>query len=133
VAKSRFEIAAPVIERELAKPYRYGEADCFFLGCRVADAFDKKRRMGPDHYRAYSSLFGAQKALRKRGYISLSDLFAARLEPIAPAQCQFGDIGIILLSDGEHVGVCVGQGFVTKTEKGRSFHGLDEAIAAFRT
>ncbi|PLU11878.1 hypothetical protein BMJ30_28640, partial [Sinorhizobium medicae] len=39
---------------------------------------------------------------------------------------------ILHLADGaEHVGVCLGARFVTKTERGRSDHGLADVIAAF--
>ncbi|NMG39879.1 hypothetical protein GRZ55_11555 [Chelativorans sp. ZYF759] len=130
---TRFEIANPVIEREMTKPYRYGESDCFFLGCRVADAFDKSRRLGPDNYRAYKTLFGAQKALRKRGFSSLVDFFDAHLERIGASQCRFGDLAIMDLPDGEHVAVFTGQRFMTKTPKGRSHHDLSAVKAAFRT
>ena len=126
---TRFEIASPVIERELAKPYRYGESDCFFLGCRVADAFDRGRRLGPSNYRAYKSLFGAQKALRRAGYRSLVDYFGDRLVRIGAASCRFGDLAILDLPDGEHVAVFTGQRFLTKTPAGSALFGL--AFAAW--
>lgn len=133
MAKTRFEIAQPVIEAELAKPYAYGVADCFFFGCRVADAFDRKRKIVSTYRGSYKTLMGAQKALRKRGHKSLAELFAVHLEPCAPAACQFGDLVILQLADGEHVGVCVGDRFVTKTERGREHHSIGAVKAAFRT
>ena len=133
MAKTRFEIAQPVIEAELAKPYAYGVADCFFFGCQVADAFDPFRQMVRAYSGSYKTLMGAQKALRKRGHKSLSDLFAAHLRPCAASEAQFGDIAILKLADGDHVGVCVGAKFITKTERGRSLHDLSAVKAAFRT
>lgn len=130
---TRFEIAQPVIEAELAKPYIYGSADCFFFGLRIADAFDPAREMVKTYSGSYKTLMGAQKALRKRGYSSLTDLFAQHLEPCAPSSAQFGDLVILQLADGEHVGVCVGTRFITKTERGRSDHDLSAVKAAFRT
>lgn len=131
MAKSRYETVAPVIEREMAKPYRYGTADCFFFGCRVADALDKKLKLASTYRGSYTTLFGAQKALRKHGFTSLSELFTAHLEPCAAGQARLGDIAILQLGDGEHVGVCVGAKFLTKTERGQSFHDLSAVKAAF--
>lgn len=133
MAKTRFEIAQPVIEAELAKPYQYGVADCFFFGCRVADAFDPSRKMVETYSGSYRTLMGAQKALRKRGYKSLAHLFAEHLRLCAASEAQFGDIAILQLADGEHVGLCVGASFITKTERGRSLHDLSAVKAAFRT
>lgn len=130
---TRFETAMPVIEAELAKPYAYGEADCFFFGCRIADAFDPERKMVKTYSGSYKTLLGAQRALRKRGYSSLVDLFAAHLTQCGAAKAQDGDIAILQLSDGEHVGVRIGGRFVTKTEHGPSYHDLSAVKAAFRT
>lgn len=130
---TRFEIVAPVIEAELAKPYQYGIADCFFFGCRIADAFDPSREMVKTYSGSYRTLMGAQKALRKRGHESLVDLFALHLTRCAAGEAQTGDIVILELADGEHVGVCVGARFITKTERGRSDHDLSAVKAAFRT
>lgn len=133
VAKTRFEIAQPVIEAELAKPYAYGTADCFMFGCRVADAFDPARKMVKTYSGSYKTLTGAQRALRRRGFKSLAELFVVHLEPCAPSEAQTGDLVILQLADGEHVGACVGLKFITKTERGRSLHDVSAVKAAFRT
>ena len=123
----------PVIEAELAKPYAYGTADCFFFGCRIADAFDPVRELAKTYSGAYRTLMGAQKALRKRGFTSIAELLAVHLEPCAPAECRLGDLVVLQLADGEHVGVCAGTRFITKTERGRADHDLSAVKAAFRT
>ncbi len=133
MAKTRFEIAQPVIEAELAKPYAYGVADCFMFGCRVADAFDGGRALVVTYGGAYKTLAGAQRALRRRGFISLAQLFEKHLEPCAPSEAQFGDLAVLQINLAEHVGVCVGANFITKTERGRSLHDLSAVKAAFRT
>lgn len=133
VVESRFEVAQPVIDAELAKPYAYGVSDCFFFGCEIADGFHPERAMVKTYAGSYKTLLGAQRALRKRGFKSLSDLFAAHLEPCAASEAQFGDLVILQLADGEHVGVCLGRRFITKTERGRSYHDLGDVKAAFRT
>lgn len=133
VVKTRFEIAAPVVEAEMAKPYQYGVADCFFLGCRVADAFDPSREMVKTYADAYRTFKGAQRAMWKRGYTSIVDLLDVHLERCAPSLARDGDLAVLLLSDGEHVGVSIGGRFVTKTARGRSRHGVGDVKAAFRT
>lgn len=133
MAKTRFEIAQPVIEAELAKPYAYGVADCFMFGCRMADAFDGSRGMVATYGGSYKTLTGAQRALRRRGFTSLVEFFSTHLEQCAPGAAQIGDLAVIQLADGEHVGVCVGLKFITKTERGRSLHDVSAVKAAFRT
>ncbi|WP_141333429.1 DUF6950 family protein, partial [Sinorhizobium meliloti] len=88
-----------------------------------------------DNYRgAYRTLAGAQRALRRRGHTSLVSFFAAELgqQPKGGAEARLGDLVILRLTDGaEHVGICLGARFVTKTERGRSDHRLADVIAAF--
>ncbi|MDX0213076.1 hypothetical protein GOC35_15650 [Sinorhizobium meliloti] len=130
---NRFRIVEATLMRELAKPYAYGSADCFMLGCAFIDALTGLATA--DKYRgAYRTLAGAQRALRRRGHTSLVSFFTAELgqEPKGGAEARLGDLVILRLSDGaEHVGVCLGARFVTKTERGRSDHGLADVIAAF--
>ncbi|MDX0060398.1 hypothetical protein GOC19_29030 [Sinorhizobium meliloti] len=130
---NRFRIVEAALARELAKPYAYGLADCFMLGCAFVDALTGSAFA--DKYRgAYQTLAGAQRALRRRGHASLVSFFAAELgqQPQGGAEARLGDLVILRLADGaEHVGVCLGARFVTKTERGRSDHGLADVIAAF--
>jgi len=104
-------------------------SDCFFVGCRTADALDPKLLLVEKYVGSYSTLAGAQRALRRRKCKSLAELFARHLTPCAPAQAQLGDLVIINMGDGDHVGAQ----FITKTVSGPSFHGLSECTAAFRT
>ena len=130
---NRFRIVEATLARELARPYAYGSADCFTLGCAFVDALTGSALA--DTYRgAYRTLAGAQRALRRRGHTSLVSFFAAELgqQPKGGAEARLGDLVILRLSDGaEHVGVCLGARFVTKTERGRSDHGLADVVAAF--
>jgi len=130
---SRFQITAATLAAELAKPYVYGESDCFFLGCRMADALDPTLGLVDRYWHSYSTLLGAQKALRKHGFETLSDLFGSHLEPCAPAEARLGDIAVLQLDRGQHVAVCLDTRFTTRTEVGRSDHPLTAVVAAFRT
>lgn len=130
---NRFRIVEATLNAELAKPYAYGTADCFFMGCAMIDALTgaetAKKYIG-----SYKTLAGAQKALRRRKHKSLVTFFAAELEqePKGAAEARFGDLVVLRLADGaEHVGICIGVRFVTKTPDGRQDYGLWEVIAAF--
>lgn len=129
---TRFEIAAPVIREGLATPYVYGSSDCFTLGCRVADVLGG-HGMEATYKGAYRTLIGAHRALVKRGFKTLADLLGAHLEPCAAAQARFGDLAVVNLEDGDHVAVCLGEMFVTKTPRGPSHHSFADVTAAFRT
>lgn len=122
------------LRAELAKLYAYGSADCFLLGCQMADALDMGRGLVSTYGGSYKTLMGAQRALRKRGCKSLVDLFARHMTPCAPAQAALGDLVILDVGGAEHVGVCLSSTrFVTKTEAGPAYFGLGSVKAAFRT
>jgi hypothetical protein len=128
---NRFEIVEATLNAELAKPYQYGIADCFFLGIAMIDALsgsDNRKKFA----KAYRTLPGAQRALRRRGHTSLVTLFETIVEPCAPAEARLGDIVVLQLGPHEHVGICLGSKFLTKTDKGKSYHVISDCIAAFR-
>jgi NlpC/P60 family. len=133
---NRFRTVEATLNAELAKPYAYGtpeKSDCFMMGCALVDALEGTQIAGK-YAGAYKTLAGAQRALRKRGFKSLIDFWTAELgrPSVSAAGARFGDLVILRLADGaEHVGVCLGTRFVTKTEKGREDHGLSDVVAAF--
>jgi hypothetical protein len=134
---SRFETVCATLEAEMAKPYAYGIADCFFTGLAMIDALQ-----GTDYQKTYAgrytTLAGAQKALRQEGHKTLVTFFEGLLAPCAPAQAYLGDICIIALPVpgkkrmAEHVGVHDGRRFIVKTDEGRKVFEYTDAIAAFR-
>jgi hypothetical protein len=129
----RFRIGSGTLERELSTPYAYGPADCFHLGCAMSDALHGTSFI--EEYRgAYKTLKGAHMALRRRGFSSLVEFWSAALgqDPDGAATARYFDLVILRLADGaEHVGVCLGSRFTTKTERGRSDHGLSDVVATF--
>ena len=83
---------------------------------------------------AYKTLKGAHIALRRRGFANLVDFWSAELgqDPDGAASAHYFDLVILRLADdAEHVGVCIGNRFTTKTERGRSDHGLSDVVATF--
>ncbi len=128
---SRFDTVQSVLKDELAKPYVYGEADCFFLGCRMADALNPELGLVDKYWRSYKTLRGAQRALRKRGHKSLTTFFASHLDPKSPASAMFGDLAVVVVDGGEHVAICLGDRFTSKTAQGAVHFRLADCIAAF--
>lgn len=129
---SRFETVKATLDAERAKPYVYGRSDCFMLGIAMIDALSGSK-LRAKYEGCYSTLLGAQRALRRRKHKTLADLFQKHLgEPVAPALAQLGDLVILRLADGEHVGICLGARFITKTERGCTLHSLPDCITAFR-
>lgn len=134
---NRFRIVDATLTAELAKPYAYGtpeKSDCFMMGLAMVDALEGTQRAAK-YAGAYRTLAGAQRALRRRGHASLVSFFTAELErdPVGGASAQLGDLVILRLADGaEHVGVCLGARFRTKTPAGRLDCSLADVVAAFR-
>ena len=133
---NRFRNVQSTLSGELAKPYDYGtpdRSDCFMMGCALVDAIEGSH-LTAKYAGAYRTLAGAQRALRERGFKSLVEFWTAELErsAVGAAEARFGDLVILRLTDGaEHVGVCLGMRFVTKTAKGREDHSLTDVVAAF--
>ena len=134
---SRFEIVSRVMADELGKPYEYGKADCFMLGCQMIDALT-----GSDHAGTYGGTYdtmaGAQRALRKQGCKSLSQFFLKKigLETVTPSFARIGDLAILELDHSgrkaEHVAIFNGRTFTTKTETGSASYGFDAVKACFK-
>lgn len=133
---NRYRVVEKVLKEEFAKPYDFGDpqrSDCFFMGLAMIDALTESS-FCEKYAGTYSDLLGAQKALRKLKHKSLATFFASILdkESVGGAQAKLGDLAILKLPDGaEHVAICVGSRFATKTPKGRQDYGLSEVIAAF--
>lgn len=133
---NRFRIVEATLTAELAKPYAYGnpaQSDCFFMGLALVDALEGSQ-LARTYAGCYSTLAGAQRALRRRGYATLVSFFSAALNRSEKggAEARFGDLVILRLDDGaEHVGVCLGTRFRTKAPAGARDYSLDSVVAAF--
>lgn len=130
---NRFRKVEATLTAELAKPYAYGTADCFFMGLALIDALEGSQR-ARKFAGSYKTLAGAQRALRRRGHSSLVSFFSAELDRLVlgGAEACFGDLVILRLLDGaEHVAVCLGTRFRTKTPDGARDYALDTVVAAF--
>lgn len=128
---TRFAIVSGIIKTARDESYAYGVNDCFFLGLKVIDALQ-----GTEHVKtyagAYSTLRGAQKALRKRKHKSLVT-FYAELVPVIPwGRAQIGDLAVVEIDGAEHIGVHGGQAWMSITEAGPVTWPLHLAKCAFK-
>ncbi|WP_422371351.1 DUF6950 family protein [Hoeflea sp.] len=128
---NRATVVSEIIKAARAEPYAYGINDCFFLGLKVIDALQ-----GTSHVDAYtgsySTLKGAQKALRKHDHTSLITFLSELGEPVAWGRSRIGDIAIVEVDGAEHVGIHGGQSWHSITEAGPAAWPLHFAKRAFR-
>ena len=136
-AMSRFKTVSGAMAGELAKPYEYGRADCFMMGCAIVDALQGTAYTSMYGGR-YTTLAGAQKALRKEGCKSLATFFEVKigLNPIPASFATIGDIAVLEVMHGgrlaEHVAIFIGTKFTTKTELGPASYGFEAVKACFK-
>jgi hypothetical protein len=102
------------IERHGAMLFQYGESDCltFAMDCvKVMTGYDPM-----EGARDYTTIEGAYKRLKQRGYDNIGDALADKFEEIPTSMAQRGDVGVIL-GDGFQVAVVfVGPHAVGKDE-----------------
>jgi hypothetical protein len=133
---ARAAITARILREAKAAPYAYGVNDCFFLGLRQIDAL-RRTAYEAAHAGAYSTLSGANRALRRRGHTSLATYFMALGEqdgwgPIAWGSARIGDVAVIEIDGAEHVGIHGGRAWQSITEAGPAHWDLCRAIQAFK-
>lgn len=131
---TRYEIVSRVIAEEMARPYKYGEADCWLFGCRIADALDPSRKMAATYEGRYKTQKAAQRLLLKMGHRSLADVLRTHLEECPPAAARMGDLVVVDRDGEEHVAICTtSTRFLGKIESGPVWFALQDVTAAFRT
>lgn len=94
------------LARHSAMPMRWGISDCAWLALDCARAISGADPW-KDQHGAYSTEKGAAKMLRKLGFPDLGTGFATEFPEVAPAMARRGDIGTVLLDDGQVSGVVV--------------------------
>ncbi len=128
---NRAQIVSGLVKTARKEPYAYGVNDCFFLGLKVIDALQ-----GTSHVKAfsgaYTTLLGANRALRKRGHKSIVTLYSEMVEPIAWGQSCIGDLAVVEVDGAEHVAVNGGQAWHSITEAGPRSWPLHLAKCAFK-
>lgn len=96
-----------VIERHGAAAYVPGVSDCWTMAMDAAEAVTGKR---PYADVRYSTDVGALRAMRRRGFSSLSEAVAAVYSARSPGHWQRGDIAVVAAptSTGDTLGLVYG-------------------------
>lgn len=128
--RSRF---AAEMDHQRRTAFAWGQHDCALgLACGVVEAITgADLRQGWGNYRTAA---GALRALRKRGFESLTAAVADVLPEVHPVYAQIGDIGVIP-GDGE-IGeaLCVvdASGLIVVTEDGHGRRPREDMVRAFK-
>lgn len=103
------------VEKHVSLPSQYGVSDCYIIADDAVEAVTGERMYR--NARRYRTAKGAARVLRRHGFLTVEDAFAARFERIPVSQAQRGDIGVIYQPNGEiSGGVFTGSGFFTRGE-----------------
>lgn len=102
-----------VVERHMALPSQYGVSDCYVIADDAVEAVTGARLYPAA--RRYRTARGGARVLRRHGFLSVEDAFAAALPEIPVALAQRGDIGVVRQADGAlSGGVFIAAGFLTR-------------------
>lgn len=122
---------AAVVAKHQALPSEYGLSDCYIIADDAVEAVTGKTMYGAA-VRRYKTPTGAAKQLRKKGFATVRDAFAAKFSSIPVVFAQRGDIGVVE-RDGEVCGgVFTAAGFMVRDVNGLSFVKPSEVTDAFR-
>ncbi|KQZ81869.1 hypothetical protein ASD64_08910 [Mesorhizobium sp. Root157] len=119
------------IQKHQGLPSQYGVSDCYLIADDAVEAVTGKTMFGLAA-RRYSTPVGAAKQLRKRGFETVEDAFAARFAAIPPTLAQRGDIGVIERNGEICGGVFTAIGFAIRDDKRVLFLPVSAVKAAFR-
>ena len=119
-----------VVERHLELPSKYGISDCYIIPDDAVEAITGKRMY--KNARGYKTPAGALKNLRKHGFLTVEDAFAAKFERIPVAQARRGDIGVVYRDGEVSGGVFTGNGFFTRAAENAVFLPQLDVTHAFK-
>lgn len=118
------------IQRHMDLPSVYGVSDCFIIADDAVEAVTGER-MYPDA-RNYKTPKGAAKQLRRHGFLTVEDAFAAKFDRVPVMLAQRGDIGVLYRSGEVIGGVFTGIGFVARDAHQVTILPATEVAHAFR-
>lgn len=121
-----------VVAKHQALPAQYGLSDCYLIADDAVEAVTGDQ-MFPDA-RRYKTPAGAAKQLRKQGFETVRDAFAAKFHEVQDGvlMAQRGDIGVYDNNGELSGGVFTALGFMTRGAEEIVFLPQSAALAAFR-
>lgn len=118
-----------VIAHHAGLPARWGVSDCCILPRDALAAVTGEPPLFADV--AYSTEAGAARALRKLGFETLEELFAASLPECPPLAARRGDVGIASIGGTSFGCVIVNGGLAVKAPAGLILQPLHFLTRAF--
>ena len=124
------EALADVLANHGARPFEWGQSDCFNLSMDAVQAIT-----GTDPYakqRRVKSEAGAAKALRKSGFSTVGEALVAAFPETHRAFARAGDLAVMLTDDGqESCGVVTGSHVACRGRDGLLFLPISDAKAFY--
>ena len=120
-----------VVAKHSALPAQYGISDCYIIADDAVEAVtgDTMHGVGARRYRTAA---GAGKQLRRRGFKTVREAFAARFREVPALMAQRGDIGVYDNKGEISGGVFTSVGFMTRGTEEIVFLPPTAVLAAFR-
>lgn len=118
------------IEASKAKPFVWGENDCFTFAADCVFAITGEDKMAKRRGK-YKTELGANKMLKRVGGVEAA-ITSELGEPMAPAFAQRGDVVYFVGAMGETAGVCIGRMIASPTLTGVGFTSMQLAKKAWR-
>lgn len=125
---------AAVVTRHQALPSDYARSNCYIIPDDAVLALTG-RRMHPMLYRGGrgpKTDQGAARRLRRHGFTTVEDAFAARFATIPPTLAQRGDIGVVDRNGVVSGGLFTAIGFMTRSAEKIEFLPVSDVKTAFR-
>lgn len=119
-----------VVAKHRALPAEYGVSDCYIIADDAVEAVTGQQMF--KGARRYKTPAGAGKQLRKRGFETVGDAFAAKFEEIGVLMARRGDIGVYDNNGEISGGVFTAIGFMTRGTDEIVFLPPSAVLAAFR-
>lgn len=121
---------AKVVEKHIQIPFAYGVSDCYIVCADVVKAITGEEPY--ENVRDYTTEAGAAKQLKKHGFESVEDAWAAKFEEIPPVMAQRGDVCIFDTPNGPAGAPVTSSGAFLKTPDDFMFVTPMGAKRAFR-
>jgi hypothetical protein len=123
-----------VILSHAQEPYAIGTSDCITFATKAYEAWTGRDAAWAKHVGTYNSPEGAARLLRRLKAREAGDVFARHLEEIPTGMATMGDLVTHLDARGlVAMGVCTGEAFAARGERGLIYVSMTAALRAFRS
>ena len=119
-----------VVAKHQALPARYGVSDCYIIADDAVEAVTGEQMFAGA--RDYTTPAGAAKQLRRHGFETVREAFAAKFAEVPVLQARRGDIGVYDNNGELSGGVFTAVGFMVRGEETIVFLPATAVLSAFK-